>query len=263
MGTALVPFLLCAMAAVAADDGLQLTVHRIANREAILLRAGSAPNEGMAEIPFVYQVVQKRVLLDKRGLPIGPEVTLRMERIPLDGGSYYRCLGQNGGPCLADLVTSLENDERRRGGLSAAEREIALHNQMIRLHQRRLFWQQFPTEFEFKQGGANEIRFGPRKSSKAAAIQGSLRYDTSTFEVLHMDYTFVGESSVGLTNVPSGTSFSMEMVRGGELYSLVRIIQRLPQKGGIQEAIAEYTQFRRFAADSRLIDDAPDGLESR
>ncbi len=221
MGTALLPFLLCAMAAVAADDGLPLTVHRIADREAALLRAWSAPDEGMAEVPFVYQVVQYRVLLDKSGKPIGPEVTLLMERIPLDGGSYYRCLSQNGGPCPADLVRSLENDERRRAGLSTAERGIALRNQMIRLHQRRLFWQQFPVEFEFKRGGANEIRFVPRKSSKAAAIQGSLKYDASTFEVLRMDYEFVGDSAVGLMKVPSGTSVSMEMVRGGELYSLV------------------------------------------
>jgi hypothetical protein len=222
------------VAAVAAGDGLQSTVYRIANREATLLRAWSAPDEGMAEIPFVYQVVQKRVLLGRRGKPIGPEVTLQMERIPLDGGSYYRCLGQNGGDCPA--------------GLSTAEREIALRNQMIRLHQRRLFWQQFPVEFEFKRGGANEIRFTPRKNSMAAAIQGSLQYDASTFEVLRMDYEFAGDSALGLIKVPSGTSVSMEMVRGGELYSLVRMIQRLPQKGGSQEAIAEYTQFHRFAA---------------
>ncbi len=103
---------------------------------------------------------------------------------------------------------------------------------MIRLHQRRLFWQQFPVEFEFKRGGANEIRFVPRKSSKAAAIQGSLKYDASTFEVLRMDYEFVGDSAVGLMKVPSGTSVSMEMVRGGELYSLVSMRRR----GGARNA---------------------------
>lgn len=89
MRTALAPFLLCAIAAVAADQDLQLTAHRIADREATLLRPWSAPNEGMAEVPFVYQYTQKRVLLDKKGKPAGPEVTLRMERIPLDGGSYF------------------------------------------------------------------------------------------------------------------------------------------------------------------------------
>jgi hypothetical protein len=107
------------------------------------------------------------------------------------------------------------------------------------------------------------IRFAPRKSSSTAAIQGSLQYDASTFEVLRMDYQFVEDSAMGLVKVPSGTSVSMEMLRGGELYTLVRMTQRLPQKGAIQETIAEYTQFHRFAADSRLIDDLAEGLESR
>ena len=105
MGTALLPFLLCAMAAVAADDGLPLTVHRIADREAALLRAWSAPDEGMAEVPFVYQVVQYRVLLDKSGKPIGPEVTLLMERM-IAQGEFIKAA--NLAKELASVLHSLE-----------------------------------------------------------------------------------------------------------------------------------------------------------
>lgn len=91
--------LVCALPLLAGGDDTASVVERVAEAQARLPWFWSPPLEGLAHIPFTYEMKQVK----RAGK--SAETRTHMERIPQARGAYYRCLAQNeASPCTEELV---------------------------------------------------------------------------------------------------------------------------------------------------------------
>jgi hypothetical protein len=250
-----------------AIDGV---VRKIAEVEAKSPWFWSPPFE--ANVPYTYEWLSTRRFLDGRGRDVLPKPnrngleswrTVRLERIALDWGSHFRCLMEDGkAPCSQDWIQELERQAERRTGLTAEDkvRIEGIHKE--RRERRRTFWEGFPTAFRFERVSPNEIRFEPSKSfgsakakdgSLLARITGRFRYDPETWKITRIEYEVTSET--GEPSLPKGTWVEVTLVRqvdGVYLPSGYSTRRKLP-KGGLTEVrVSEFSNYRRFTADTEV-----------
>jgi hypothetical protein len=97
------------------------SVRKISQVDKALPWFWSGTAEGLADIPYTYEQHLTRVV--KGDHPTGGLAgwrTLHLERIPLDWGSFMRCLSEDGrSPCSDEWNRELERQASRRDHLTS------------------------------------------------------------------------------------------------------------------------------------------------
>lgn len=240
------------------DPSAEEAARRIAERQRSLPWFWTPVMEGMADLPYTYTYRTRRI---HNG---GAETTMEMDRVPLTGGSYYRCLKQDGSaPCSPQIVEALERDHRKRLGFSADE--LARVNRMgeERRRARGRFWGEFESAFRFRGAGTNRIAFAPSPAYRTAGvpglellanIEGALTFDPQTHELTAMEYRVLRDAVTSFRGdamtLAKGTVFSIRLEKlAGNGYVPARISVRADK----HERTAEYSNFRRFAVESQFV----------
>jgi len=249
----------------AADLNVAGTVSRIANVERRLPWLWSPSAEGLADIPYTYDVRMTRritnragkdVPLEGRGDGLSNWRAIHLQRVPLEWGSHLKCLSQDGqSPCPKVWEQELDRQAKSRDSLTQEERERIDRTREERRRRRRSFWDHFPTSLLFESAGVGQIRFNPRAGSKGMlnAIQGRLWFDSTTHEITRMEYHLTRDVEEPLVRLLKGSHFEIELSRSGDHYFPARTTVRRPLKGGdVEERVTSYSEFRRFETESRI-----------
>jgi hypothetical protein len=203
--------------------------------------------EGLAEIPYTYEQHLHRVM--KGNHPTGGLTgwrTLHLERIPLDWGSFMRCLSQDGrSPCSGEWNRELERQASRRESLTPEERARIDRTRAERRDRRTAFWDAFPTALKFTAAGPNEIRFSPGKSGPTllGAMSGRLWFDPASGRIIRLEYDLLRDVDDVFGRLPKGSRFEivLELSPEGD-YLPRRILTRRPG----EEQTTGFSNFRRF-----------------
>lgn len=246
-----------------AEDDLPEVVQKIADVERNLPWFWCPPLEGSLDMPYTYEMKEAKEFLDKRGKQVHPATSIHMERIPLEGGSYYRCLMENGtSPCSNAIVSALEADSRKAANFTAEEKATAAAAGEERRQRRRAFWTDFATAFRFQRIGPTEISFAPTgkyrprrepNTELLARIKGSFQFDPATFEITRTQYDILADTEI-LWRLYKGSHVSVTLAQLADHHYLplrLEIERELP-KGGMENSTMEYANYRRFAADSSV-----------
>ncbi len=236
--------LIAAHAAVAAD--VADTVRKISQVEHGLPWFWSRTAEGLADIPYTYEQHLSRVV--KGNYPIGGLAgwrTLHLERIPLDWGSFMRCLSQDGrSPCSDEWNQELERQASRRDNFTSEERARIDRTRAERRERRVAFWDSFPTALKFS-AALNEIRFSPAKSGPTllGAMSGRLWFDPASGRITRLEYDLLRDVDDVFGRLSKGSRFEIVLELSGEGdYLPRRILTRRPG----EEHTMEFSNFRRF-----------------
>src|SRR5262249_28765411 len=133
----------------AADPALADRVLRISQIEHGLPWFWSRTAEGLADIRYTYQQHLSLVVTGRRPTGLKDWRTLQLERIPLDWGSFMRCVLQDG------------RQAGRRGQLTPEDRARIDRIHEERRGRRTAFWDRFPNALKFESAGPSEISFSP------------------------------------------------------------------------------------------------------
>jgi hypothetical protein len=246
-----------------ASSGLAATVQKIADTERQLPWFWSSLLEGFGDIPYTFELKEARQALHSNGRPAAAGSTLQMEKIPLGGGSYYRCLMQNGAsPCSETIVTALEKDSTRAAHFTDAEKAQSSAAREERRLRRRAFWTDFPAAFHFEFTGPGHMRFTPTGKYRAqrnpntellAKIKGELWFDPTTCEIVRMRYEMLDDAEL-IGRLYKGSTFEVTLSPMADKHrvpSKVSVRRKLP-KGGYEDVETEFTNFRLFTSDSTI-----------
>jgi hypothetical protein len=209
--------------------------------------------EGMADVPYTHLTRLSRVVRGKR--PSGGLSDWRMlqlERVPLDWGSFMRCVSQDGrSPCSDEWNRELERQEGRRDQLTAEDRARIDRTREERRNRRRAFWDRFGTALKFESAGPNEIRFSPLTpgSTLLGSMSGRLRFDPATWRITRLEYDLPRDVEDEFGKLPKGFHFEivLELSSDGD-YLPLRIVTRQPR----EETTSEFTNYRRFDSKSTI-----------
>lgn len=265
---------LLAAFAVHAADPTEAVVFRIASAQENLPWLWSPTAEGLADIPYTYQVHLTRRVLSRKGKEVPPSRgasalaewhDLELERIPLDWGAFLRCLTENGkSPCSDEWNRELDRQIKRRDDLSSEKRARIDVDREERRRRRSTFWRDFPSAFRFQRVEENQLSFFPAQNFQPqhtiadgmlTAIQGRLWFDPSSFEITRLEYELTRDVSEPFLRFPKGTRFETSLAKSADDHYLPeRMFIRRPigKNGQIEERATNYHQFRRFASDSRV-----------
>jgi hypothetical protein len=258
----------------AADPATADMVARISSVERRMPWLWSPAAEGLADIPYTYEQLLRRRILTRRGKEVPPAPgadglagwrTLQLERVPLDWGSFMRCVSQDGtSPCSKEWVQELDRQTKRVDALTPEERARIDATREERRQRRRDFWDGFPAAFRFEISGANQLRFSPLPGYKPqpkpgngmlSAIDGRLTFDASTYEVTRLEYDLIRDVDEPFLRLAKGSHFEIELARlADEHYLPVRISSRHPRgkAGETEESTVDFSNFRRFGSESKI-----------
>jgi len=241
-----------ALLVVAAGDDLASVVQKVADVERQLPWFWCPPMEGAGDIPYTYEMKETY-----------PKRSMRLERIPLEGGSYYRCLEQNGAaPCADEIVKALELDSKKAANFTPEEKAKAAAAHEGRRQRRKAFWTDFPTAFHFERVSPTEISFTPTGKYRPqrepdtgllTKMKGAFRFNPDTFEITRMEYDILANDEV-VWRLYKGSRVSVDLAQladGHYLPLRVDMVRKLP-KGGIETSFEEFSNYRRFATDSSV-----------
>jgi hypothetical protein len=237
--------LLAAVAVASGGEDLTSVVQKVADVQKQLPWFWCPPLEGAADMRYTYQMMEVR----ERS---GKQSTLQMERIPVNGGSYYRCLAQNGAsPWAAEIVEALEKDSKRAAEFTPEEKARAEAARKERRARRQAFCADFPAAFRFDRTGPAEIRFTPTgkfkgKTDLVTKIRGSFSYDPETFEIVRMKYTVLGDTNEAAWRMYKGSTFSVSLELLADRHYLparVEEFRKLP-KGPPEHRTEEYANYK-------------------
>ena len=274
----LLPVVLCqSLSGISTDDDASLIAQKVAETEGRLPWFWCPPMDGLGDIPYTFELTEAKQLMDRSGKAARPGTSLKIERIPIAGGSYSRCLMQNGKvPCSDEVVNAVELDSRKAANFSAEEKEKAKAAGESRRARRRAFWADFPAAFRFQRAGSAQISFTPTGKYRPrrepdtellARIKGEFWYDPSTFEVTRMEYQMLGDAeTVGRLYKGSSYSVTLTKLLDDHYLPVKGEIRRVLPKGGIEDSVLEVVNYRRFTTDSsvQFVDrDKPDDLSPR
>jgi hypothetical protein len=193
-----------------------------------------------------------------------PATSLKLERIALEVGSYYRCLARNGQPCPGSISDALEADSHKAANFTPEEKARAQAARAERFRKRQAFWTGFATAFQFTEVGPGQLRFAPKgkrppdDAALLGKIAGDLWFDPRTFEILRMEYRMTADGGEPASRMPKGTTFSMTAAPAAEGRNLpLRSVLHTVGKGSETKSY-EFTKYRRFTADSTVDFTAPD-----
>jgi hypothetical protein len=262
------------------DPAVSDTVARISAAERRLPWFWSPTAEGLSDTPYTYQVVMtRRILRGGREVLQGKTApgalnfrTLQLERIPLDWGAFMRCLSvDDASPCREEWNREFDRQVKSRDSLGPEVRQRIDGVREERRQRRRAFWDDFPLAYRFVPDGANQLRFSPvpghkpkhsRQDGMLTALSGRLTFDPATGEIVRFEYDFLRDVNEPFVRLPKGAHFEVELTRvlDGH-YFPQRIFTR--QQSGKAKAIEErtdvFSNFRRFASDSKLEFGEPKG----
>ena len=244
-----------------ADLPLLELVRKIADVQRDLPWFWSPPLEGMGEIPYTFHTLHRRRRLDQRDREVKLKKgeggyyrewrSLQLERISDNGYTHTRCISQDGiSPCAGWLVQALSKDSQKWSNFTAEEKAKVAGVRLARTQRRNEFWSAFPNAFRFERIGPEQIRFAPL--SDASGIEGQLWFDPATFHLTRMEYTVLADKE----RLPKGSRFRIELSKSGDgrlLPARVVIHRGIPKAGQVEEDIAEYGNYRRFAVDSEIV----------
>jgi hypothetical protein len=235
------------------------TVQRIADVGKKLPWFWSPPYEGLADLPYTYEMTEQR----QTGKH--PATSFRLERIGLDAGSYYRCLAQNGkSPCVVALSEALEADSHKAANFTPEEKANAKAARAERFRKRQAFWAGFPAAFQFTEAGPGQLRFAPKgkappeDAALLGKIAGDLWFDPRTFEIVGVEYRMTADGGEPASRMPKGTTFAMTTApaadgRNVPLRSVLHRAGKTPESSSF-----EFANYRRFTADSTVDFTGPD-----
>ncbi len=234
----------------------------------------SPTTEGLADVPYTYEQRLSRRILSRGGKEVAPIPgasgltnwrTLQLERIPLDWGSFLRCISQDGNsPCSKEWIEELERQTRHVDALTPEEKLKVDASREQRRDRRRDFWDRFPSALRFESAAANQLRFSPMpgyKSEKTpgvamlTAISGQLWFNPSTHEVTRMEYDLTRDVDEPFLRLSKGSHFEIELAQVEEGHYLpLRISTRRPRgkAGEIEEQTVDFSKFRRFKSESLI-----------
>ncbi len=260
--------------AIRAADPIDAIVLHVASTQESLPWVWSSTAEGLADIPYTYQVRLTRRVLARNGKealpspgasPLAAWRDLQLERIPLDWGSFLRCLAENGkSPCSAEWNGELDRQVKRRDQLSVEDRTRIDADREERRRRRQAFWRDFPSAFRFQIVEGDQVRFVPagnfqprntNAGGMLTAIQGRLWFDASTHEITRLEYDLVRAVGEPFIRLPKGTHFEIALAKSADGHYLPeRMFVRRPtgKSGQIEETTAFYSQFRRFRSESNI-----------
>jgi hypothetical protein len=257
----------------AADPAVADIVARIAGVERRLPWVWSPAAEGLADIAYTYEVRMTRRVLTRGGQEIPPTAggglsqwrALQLERIPLDWGSFMRCVSENGtSPCSNEWVQEFERQTRLRDKLTPEDRARIDATREERRQRRRAFWDDFASALRIENSGANQLRFSPLPGYKArpgtsngmlTAISGQLWFDPSTHEITRLEYDLLRDADEPFLRLPKGSHFGIELTKlAGKHYLPLRISvrQKRGKAGEIEEKTTGFSQFRLFESESKI-----------
>ena len=203
--------LLLTTCAIAADPAIADAVARISSVERRMPWLWSPAAEGLADIPYTYSQQLSRRILTRGGKEVPPAPgadglsgwrTLQLERVPLDWGSFLRCVSQDGtSPCSKKWVQELERQTKGLDALTPEERARIDATREERRRRRRDFW----------------------------------------------DEPFA--------RLPKGAHFGIELAKSADQHYFPLRISVRKQRGKareIEESTVEFSNFRRFDAESKI-----------
>jgi len=220
--------------------------------------------EGIADIPYTYEVAETRRVTDRGGkvLPgapgsLGGWRQLRMERIPLEFGSFLKCKESDGmTPCSDAWIQELERQTKKVAAMTAEDRARSEASREQRRERRRAFWDAFPTAMKFESVGSDQVRFAPKGGSgMLGAIRASLWLDTSTGEVTRMEYELTRDLDEPFLRYPKGSQFNIVLARSADdHYAPERIAVRFLnlKTKHIEERTTTFLNYRRFQTESKI-----------
>jgi hypothetical protein len=250
-------------------------VARIAAAEAKLPWMWSPSAEGIADIPYTYVTAMSRTIEGRAGKTIEPKAggnslanwrQVKLERIPLEWGSFLKCLKVDGqAPCPAEWMAELDRQTKAVAAMTAEDRARSDAVRAERRERRRAFWAEFPDAFRFERTGPEEIRFSPAPGFKVkngprdgmlTGIEGKLRYDPASFQLVSMDYGLVRDVADPFMKLPKGAHFEADLAKlADEHYAPMRLVtkRKLPGKGNETEvSVVEYSDYRKFDTNSNI-----------
>jgi hypothetical protein len=255
--------------AAAEDAGLADAVRKVCEAGKQGAWFWGPPFDGVADIPYTYEHLIQRRILNRRGREVSPPSnagglegwrSVRLERIALDWGSHFRCLMQDGkSPCSQEWIAELERQHARRSSLTAEDKARIDRSREARRERVRAFWTGLADSFVFERVSASELRFHPRlayrpepqSSPLLGRIAGRLWYDPATHEPTRLEYEVVGETGDGA--LPKGMRVEVRLIRIAEgRYVPGRYFVGRPlSKGGLfEERTTECSNYRRFSSES-------------
>jgi hypothetical protein len=244
---------LLAVCAMGPAQDVDSTVRRIAEVERKLPWFWSPPFEGLGDLPYTFEMTEQRAA-----------TSVKLERIALDAGSYYRCLARNGEPCAAAMVAALEADSSKAVNFTPEEKARAQAARAERFRKRQAFWAGFPAAFQFTEIGPGQLRFAPKGKRPAddaallGKIAGDLWFEPRTFEILRMEYRMTADGGERMSLMPKGTTFAMITAPAAEGRNLpLRSVLRTAGKRSETKSF-EFGNYRRFTADSTVDFTGPD-----
>jgi hypothetical protein len=241
--------LLLPLCGLFAQDDAAAVARRIADMQLALPWFFAPPWEGLADLPYTYAIKETRVVTDRSGKP--HTLTLDMERVPLAGGSYYRCVAQNGkSPCAAEIVDAFERDSHWAETAGDAQKAKAKAAREDRLRRRTAFWTEFPAAFAFERVGSTQLRFRPNRKYRARSdaarllrIEGDLWFDPQSFAITRIEYRSedVGAIAVVLADLADHHYLPVSATE-----------RRAPAKGKTETSTMEFARYQRFTTDSSV-----------
>ena len=244
----------------AEDDSVE-TARKIAAVQKELPWFWSLPIEGLSEIPYTYETRRFDRRVDSSGRELESQ-KLVLERIALDGGSFYRCLSQNDAvPCSKSMTEALDLDSRRRSAFTSADKERVARIGAERRQNRRLFWSDFATGFRFTRPGPGRLRLeaasakGSRRpgSELLGNVSGMLWHNES-HHITRFEYKALAPLAGGTKWSEAGTQFAIELAPVENTYLPVRASMRRskPPSRTTEESSMDFLNYRRFAVESQI-----------
>jgi hypothetical protein len=257
----------------AADPTPAETAARVAGVQRRLPWFWSPTTEGLTDIPYTYEVLMTRRVTNRGGKEIAPHAgsplanwrSLRLERIPLDFGSFMRCLATDDkSPCSDEWTRELEREAKKRDALTAEDRARIDATREQRRERRRNFWDDFPDAMRLENAGANQLRFAPRPGYKPqrgvhngmlTAISGTLWFDDATGEVTRMEYDLVHDVDEPFLRYQKGARYEISLARSADQHYLpehIRERYQVPKTERLEDRTTVFTKFRKFESESKI-----------
>jgi len=239
--------------AVCSAQDVASTVRRIADVERKLPWFWSPPFEGLGDLPYTFEMTEQRAA-----------TSLKMERIGLEVGSYYRCLSRNGQQCPVALSDALEAESHKAANFTPEETARAQAARAERFRKRQAFWAGFPEAFQFTEVAPGQLRFVPKGKPPAddaallGKIAGDLWFDPRSFEIVRMAYRMTADGGEPMSRMPKGTTFAMTTAPAADGRNVpLRAVLHKSGKGP-ENSSFEFANYRRFTADSTVDFTGPD-----
>ncbi len=255
------------------EPSLSETVARIAAAERRLPWLWSPSVESLSDTPYTYKVLMTR-RVTRGGKELRPAKasagvltwnTLQLERIPLDWGSFMRCVSVDGSsPCREEWNQEFDRQVKNRDTLTPEDRRRIDVTREERRERRRAFWDDFAAAYRFVSDGPNQLHFSPapgrkpehsRQDGMLTALNGRLTFDPANYEIVRLEYDLLRDVDEPFVRLPKGSHFEIDLTQALDGHYLPQRIYTRRQTGKakeVEERTTTFSDFRRFASDSKL-----------